>query len=138
MRIALVAFVMFLMSGCFAASGSLRSGGMTYEASGLNAPSPMEMAASDLTSAQADRVRAEARAMEAHPELFMGWRGGYGGYYGGSGYGGMPRVDPNYYGYGQYGYGQTRDPAPEERARNLEEDADDFEHRLDVLEGRQP
>lgn len=129
-----VAFVMFAVSGCFAASTSLHSGGMTFEASGLNAPSPMEMSASDLTSAQADRVRAEARTMEAHPELFMGRGGyGYGGYYGyqgGYGYDGAPRVDPNYY-YGQYGYGpQTRDPALEERATELEQEAGHLETLL--------
>ncbi len=137
------AFVMFTMSGCFATQTSLRSGGMDYEASGFMGPSPMEMSAADLTSAQADRVRAEARTMEAHPELFMGGRGyggyGYGNYYGGYGYGGAPRVDPNYYGYGQYGYGpQTRDPALEERARGLEEDALDYERRLDALERSEP
>lgn len=127
MRFLVALFAMFLMSGCFVASGSVRSGGMTYEASGLNAPSPMEMSAADLTSAQADRVRAEGRALEAHPELFMGWRGYGGGFYG-----------ANYYGYGQYSYGQTRDPALEERAEDLEGQATDFEQRLDALEGRQP
>ena len=108
----------------------LRSGGLEYSASGLMGPGPMEAASADLMSAQADRVRAEARAMEAHPELFMGWRNGYYGQYG---YSGIPRVDPNY-----YGYGQTRDPVLEERAEDLEEAADDYDRRLDALEGRQP
>lgn len=145
MRLFAALFAVFAMSGCFTASMGLRSRGMTYEASGLNAPTPMEASAADLTSAQADRVRAEARTMEAHPELFMGGRGyggyGYGNYYGGYGYGGAPRVDPNYY-YAPYGYTpygpQTRDPALEERAQELEGQADDFEQRLDILEGRQP
>jgi hypothetical protein len=129
-----VAFVMFVMSGCFAASTSLHSGGMTFEASGLNAPTPMEAASADLTSAQADRVRAEARTMEAHPELFMG-RGGYGysgyyGYQGGFGYGGA-RVDPNYY-YAPYGYGASSasTPALEEQATELEQEAGHLETLL--------
>lgn len=123
-----VAFVMFVMSGCFAAQTSLRSGGMNYEASGLNAPSSMEMAAADLTSAQADMVRAQARTVEAHPELLRGY-GGYYGYQGG--YGSVPRVDPNYY-YGQYGYGASpaSTPALEERATELEQEAGHLETLL--------
>jgi len=120
------------MSGCFAAQTSLRSGGMTYEASGLNAPPPMEMAASDLMSSQADQNRDEGRCIRSQGEM----RGGHPercprGY----GHGGM---STNYYGYGQYNYGQTRDPALEERAEELEGQADDFDRRLDALEGSEP
>lgn len=135
MRVALVAFVAFLMSGCFTSHTGLRSGGLEYSASGFMGPGPMEMATADLTSAQADRVRAEGRALEAHPELFMGWRG-YGGYYG---YGSYGRVDPSYY-YptSYYGSPTAASPSCEDRARTLEGQATDFEQRLDVLEGRQP
>jgi hypothetical protein len=75
--------------------------------------------------------------MEAHPELFMGWRGGYGGYYGYGSYGGSyGRVDPSYY-YPVYGRPAST-PALEDRARELEQQADDFEHRLDALERGEP
>ncbi|MBI5072064.1 hypothetical protein HZB93_04240 [Candidatus Falkowbacteria bacterium] len=135
MRLFAALFVMFAMSGCFTAQTSLRSGGMTYEANGFMGPGPMEMSAADLTSAQADRIRDEGSCLRSQGER----RGGhpercYRGYSGGYGYGGSS----NYYGYGQYGYGQTRDPALEERAEDLEEDADDYDRRLDALEGRQP
>jgi hypothetical protein len=84
------------MSGCFWASGSVHGEGMEYSARGLNAPDPMEMSVADLTSAQADMVRAQARTMEAHPELLRGY-GGYGGY-GGWGYGGYGgAVDQSYW-----------------------------------------
>lgn len=123
-----VALVLFAMSGCFVSSGSVRSSGLDYSVSGFMGPGPMEMAAADLTSAQADRVRAEGRALEAHPEIFLGWRGYYG-------YGGWGRVDPSYYGYGQTSPTQ---PVLEERARELERQATDFEQRLDVLERSEP
>jgi len=132
MRVALVTFVAFLMSGCFTSHTGLRSGGLEYSASGFMGPGPMEAASADLMSAQADRVRAEGRALEAHPEFFMGWRG-YSGYYG---YGSYGRVDPSYY-YPAYGR-PVSTPALEERARGLEDQATDFERRLDALEGRQP
>jgi len=131
MRFFVVLFAMFLMSGCFAASGSIRSGGLDYSANGFMGPGPMEMAAADLTSAQADRVRAEGRALEAHPELFMGWRGYGGGY----GYGSYGRVDQSYYGYP---LSPLTPPALEERARELEGQATDFEQRLDPLERSEP
>lgn len=108
---------------------------MEYSASGLMGPGPMEAASADLTAAQADMVRAQARAMEAHPEFFFGgWRG-YGGYYG---YGGYGRVDPSYY-YPSYSRPASMPVLDlEERARGLEDQATDFERRLDVLEGRRP
>lgn len=140
MRFFAMVLAVLAASGCWTSMG-LRSGGMAYSQNGLFGAGPVEAATADLTSAQADRVRAEARTMEAHPELFMGRGGyGYGGYYGyqgGYGYGGA-RVDPNYY-YAPYGYGlQTRDPALEERARELEEYADHLEDRLERLERRAP
>ena len=114
-------------TGCYATTMGLHSGSMTYEASGLNAPTSMEAAAADRMSADADMVRAQARTMEAHPELLRGYGGyGYGGYYGGGyGYGGAPQVNPNYYypnGYGQPpAAAPASTPALEERATGLED-----------------
>lgn len=130
MRFVLVAFAAFAMSGCFSTAMGLRSrsGSMIYEAEGLLGPTPMEAASADLVSAQADRVRAEARTMEAHPELFMGWRGGYGGY---------GRVDPSYY-YPTVAVppptAATTLPALETRATGLETRASGLEEEADELE----
>jgi hypothetical protein len=131
MKLFVVAFFSIVTSGCFMSHMGLRSDGMDYSASGLMGPGPTEAASADLMSAQADRVRAEARVLEAHPELFVG-RGYYGGYHG---YGSYGRVDPSYY---YPTYGSVPMPALEDQARELEGQATDFEQRLDVLEGRQP
>ncbi len=114
MRFFFAVLAVFAVSGCFGASMGLRSQGVEYSASGFMGPSPMEAAQADLTSAQADRVRAEARAMEAHPELFLGYRG--------YGYGGYGRVDPSYYYPSSYG----PSPALETRATGLERDVQEL------------
>lgn len=126
----------FALSGCFSTAMGLRSrsGSMIYEAEGLFGPTPMEAASADLVSAQADRVRAEAQTMQAHPELFMGWRGGYGGY----GYGGYGRVDPSYYyptvAAPPSAAATSALPALETRATGLETRATGLEHEADELE----
>lgn len=75
-----VAVVLLCVLGCFSTTMRLRGsdGNLVYEAGGLNRPEPMEAASADLTSAQADYIRAQARTLERHPEMFFGW--GYGWY----------------------------------------------------------
>jgi len=125
MRFFFGVLAVFAMSGCYWSSMGFHSGGVEYSQDGLMGAGPVEAAAADLTSAQADLVRAEARTMEAHPELFLGYRG-YGGYGYGGGYG---RVDPSYY-YPSYG----SSPAPETRATGLEQRATGLEEEARELE----
>ena len=81
MKRIIFAFVLVFMTGCFSAATSLRSGNLNYEAAGINAPAPMEMAAADKMSADSEYVRAQARTLETHPEMFTGWNNWGGGSY---------------------------------------------------------
>jgi len=129
MRFFFVVFVAFTVSGCYAASMEFQSGSLNYEANGLNGPTPMEAASAvatvEISEAQAEAIRAQARTMEDHPELFYGW-GVYGGY-------GRGRVDGSYY-YPPHGSSPASDPALETRATGLEGQATELEHRATTLE----
>jgi len=117
MRFAIAAVTFFLLSGCYSASMQMRSEALNYQAGGINAPTPVEAATADLTSANADYLRAQARTMERHPQMFFGWWGGYGG------------VDPNYY------YPRSAQAGgPDEQARGLDKRVERLERRDGVLE----